>query len=134
MNSDAPALSVVVPAFNEELLLDGAIRRLRHTLDELRLPAEIIIVNDGSHDRTGAIADTLAADPASFRGSNMAVLRQVFGMPWARITIGKLKAKLNDWSRTIHPDKVQHMSPRVVRLAKQTYVPVRDLRPADQPP
>jgi glycosyltransferase involved in cell wall biosynthesis len=61
MNSDAPALSVVVPAFNEELLLDGAIRRLRHTLDELRLPAEIIIVNDGSHDRTGAIADTLAA-------------------------------------------------------------------------
>ena len=64
MSSSAPALSVVVPAFNEERLLDGAIRRLRHTLDALRLSAEIIIVNDGSGDRTGAIADTLAASLA----------------------------------------------------------------------
>jgi dolichol-phosphate mannosyltransferase len=55
------ALSVIVPAFNEEALLDDAIRRLRRTLDELRLAAEIIIVNDGSRDRTGAIADTLAS-------------------------------------------------------------------------
>jgi dolichol-phosphate mannosyltransferase len=56
----APALSVVVPAFNEEALLDDAIRRLRGALDALRLAAEIIIVNDGSRDRTGAIADNLA--------------------------------------------------------------------------
>lgn len=57
---NALALSVIVPAFNEEALLDAAIRRLRRTLDELRLAAEIIIVNDGSRDRTGAIADALA--------------------------------------------------------------------------
>ncbi len=56
------ALSVVVPAFNEEVLLAGAIRDLRHSLDELRLAAEIIIVNDGSRDRTGEIADTLARE------------------------------------------------------------------------
>jgi len=62
MNPVPPALSVVVPAFNEEALLDEAIRRLRRTLDELQLSAEIIIVNDGSRDRTGAIADTLAND------------------------------------------------------------------------
>jgi glycosyltransferase involved in cell wall biosynthesis len=60
MNPAAPALSVVVPAFNEEALLDDAVRRLRRTLDELRLAAEIIIVNDGSRDRTGPIADHLA--------------------------------------------------------------------------
>jgi glycosyltransferase involved in cell wall biosynthesis len=52
MSSAPPALSVVVPAFNEEALLDDAIRRLRRTLDALRLSAEIIIVNDGSRDRT----------------------------------------------------------------------------------
>jgi glycosyltransferase involved in cell wall biosynthesis len=62
MNEQAFALSVVVPAFNEEALLDGAIRQLRATLDALRVPAEIIIVNDGSRDRTGAIADALGTE------------------------------------------------------------------------
>jgi dolichol-phosphate mannosyltransferase len=62
MSGPALALSVVVPAFNEEVLLDGAIRQLRRTLDALRVPAEIIIVNDGSRDRTAAIADTLGTD------------------------------------------------------------------------
>ncbi len=60
MNSAPPALSVIVPAFNEEALLDDAIRRLHGALAALRLSAEIIIVNDGSRDRTAAIADTLA--------------------------------------------------------------------------
>lgn len=60
--SSAPALSVVVPAFNEEVLLDRAIRQLRQSLDELGLAAEIIIVDDGSRDRTPAIADQLARD------------------------------------------------------------------------
>jgi glycosyltransferase involved in cell wall biosynthesis len=56
------ALSVIVPAFNEESLLAAAIRDLRRSLDELRLAAEIIIVNDGSRDRTGEIADALARE------------------------------------------------------------------------
>ncbi len=54
------ALSVILPAYNEEALLADTARRLRRTLDELNLSAEIIIVNDGSRDRTGAIADELA--------------------------------------------------------------------------
>jgi glycosyltransferase involved in cell wall biosynthesis len=56
------ALSVVVPAFNEQLLLEDAIRRLRTSLDALSVAAEIIIVNDGSRDRTGIIADQLASE------------------------------------------------------------------------
>ena len=62
MRTTAPALSVIVPAFNEEALLDDSIRRLRSALDALGLSAEIIIVNDGSRDGTAAIADRLASE------------------------------------------------------------------------
>ena len=64
MNAEPLALSVIVPAFNEEALLDGAIRDLRRSLDELRLGAEIILVNDGSRDRTPQIAEALARELA----------------------------------------------------------------------
>lgn len=62
MKAESVALSVIVPAFNEEVLLAGAIRDLRRSLDELGVAAEIIIVNDGSRDRTAAIADELARE------------------------------------------------------------------------
>lgn len=58
------ALTVVVPAFNEEVLLADTVRGLRAALAALHVAAEIVIVNDGSRDRTGPIADNLAAaDP-----------------------------------------------------------------------
>lgn len=56
------ALSLVVPAYNEEALLESSVRLLRAALDELGLAAEIIIVNDGSRDATAAVADALARD------------------------------------------------------------------------
>lgn len=62
---NAPDLTVVVPAFNEEALLADSIRKLRASLDALGTSAEIVIVNDGSRDRTGAIADELARDLAN---------------------------------------------------------------------
>ena len=71
-SSGAPALSVIVPAFNEERLLEASIRSLRATLDEIRVPAEIIVVDDGSTDRTGAIADTLAENLPEVRACRQA--------------------------------------------------------------
>jgi glycosyltransferase involved in cell wall biosynthesis len=56
----AQTLSVIVPAFNEERLLEDSIRALRKTLDETKTPAEIIIVDDGSTDRTPVIADNMS--------------------------------------------------------------------------
>ncbi len=55
-----PYLSVVVPAFNEEANLRSSVTLVAHKLDELSTSFEIIIVNDGSTDRTRAIAVELA--------------------------------------------------------------------------
>ena len=62
MSSAPVAVSVILPAFNEEALLAGCVRQLHGSLASLRVPVEIIIVNDGSRDRTAEIADQLARD------------------------------------------------------------------------
>lgn len=62
MNSAAPQLTVVLPAYNEEVLLDGCVRQLHASLAALGVSAEIVLVNDGSRDRTPQIADALARD------------------------------------------------------------------------
>jgi glycosyltransferase involved in cell wall biosynthesis len=54
-----PTLSVVVPAYNEEAVLEPFHRRLSTTLDAIGEPAEIVYVDDGSRDRTAAILEAL---------------------------------------------------------------------------
>ena len=50
-----PAITVVIPAYNEEESLPALFDRLYPALDALRRPYEIIFVNDGSHDRSAAL-------------------------------------------------------------------------------
>ncbi|MBI2221870.1 MAG: glycosyltransferase family 2 protein [Acidobacteria bacterium] len=60
-----PAVSVITPAYNvAQYLLDAAESALRQTFADL----ELIIVNDGSTDTTGEIAETIRRrDPARVR-------------------------------------------------------------------
>jgi glycosyltransferase involved in cell wall biosynthesis len=59
------SISAVLPAFNEEENIETATTRMAEVLSSLQLRDwEVIIVNDGSVDSTGEIADRLAAaDP-----------------------------------------------------------------------
>ena len=50
-----PDLSVVVPVYNEEENLPELLSRLRATLDGLKRSYEIVLVDDGSSDRTPAM-------------------------------------------------------------------------------
>lgn len=61
---DGPDLSVVVPCFNEQDVLEELYRRLSAVLTEAGVRSEIVLVNDGSKDRTWPILVAMAAsDP-----------------------------------------------------------------------
>lgn len=61
---DRPQVSVVVPMFNEEANVRNVLARFVESLSAQRRSFELILVNDGSRDGTGALLDGFAAsDP-----------------------------------------------------------------------
>jgi glycosyltransferase involved in cell wall biosynthesis len=60
-------ISAVLPAYNEEAALAATVADLRAVLEGLCRPFEIIIVDDGSTDGTGAIADRMAREDPMVR-------------------------------------------------------------------
>jgi GT2 family glycosyltransferase len=57
------SISAVMPAFNEERVIAASVRHLAATLRGLVSDFEVIVTNDGSRDRTGAVLRDLAQDP-----------------------------------------------------------------------
>jgi glycosyltransferase involved in cell wall biosynthesis len=49
-------ISIVIPAYNEALLLGATIQALRDAARALQEPVEIVVADDGSTDKTAAIA------------------------------------------------------------------------------
>lgn len=54
--NEAPEISIVVPLYNEEENVDELTTRLLKTMDDFGRSYEIIYVDDGSRDRTAALA------------------------------------------------------------------------------
>jgi dolichyl-phosphate beta-glucosyltransferase len=68
----AKTLSIVVPAFNEERRLPSLLETLQRDADNVVAAAgldlrEIVVVDDGSTDRTAAILEDFAGLPSRFR-------------------------------------------------------------------
>jgi glycosyltransferase involved in cell wall biosynthesis len=61
MTSVPPELSIVIPSFNEELRLPTTLREIGSYIRSSRRETEVIVVDDGSTDRTADVAN-------SFRG------------------------------------------------------------------
>jgi glycosyltransferase involved in cell wall biosynthesis len=61
MSDSAPQLSIVIPSFNEELRLPATLEKISGYIEREERSAEVIVVDDGSTDRTAEVAE-------SFRG------------------------------------------------------------------
>ena len=80
--------AVVVPAFDEALVVPDLVRELREAFDRYDLAGEVILVDDGSTDDTAAIAEREASGWEAFR-----VLRH-------RTNAGKTEAMLTAAAHT----------------------------------
>ncbi len=64
-------LSLVIPAFNEESVVPHLRRALEGFLAEVKGPAEVIVVNDGSHDSTFALLAAWANEDPRIKVVNL---------------------------------------------------------------
>lgn len=64
---DGPFLTIVIPAWNEEQRLPGTLEQITAYLDQQSYAAEVLVVENGSTDRTTEIAEAFAARFAYIR-------------------------------------------------------------------
>lgn len=83
-----PSVSISIPAFNEEAALPAVLADARDTLQRLSDDWEIVVINDGSRDSTGKIADAFAKNESRVRVVHHAVnmgfgqtIKEAFTLP-----------------------------------------------------
>lgn len=60
-------LSIVIPVYNEEDRLEGCVHAIRAFFERHGIPGEILVVDDGSDDRTAVISERAAREFANVR-------------------------------------------------------------------
>lgn len=68
MNSKNIDISIVVPLYNEEAVFDTLIQRLTSVINNTPFVCEVILVNDGSSDRTAELIEQICAKNHCFTG------------------------------------------------------------------
>src|SRR5258708_8500292 len=86
-----PAISVVIPAFNEAVRIGDTLATSIAYLEKISPASELIVINDGSTDSTGEVIRKVAAVPLSVaiqllenfpnRGKGAAVRTRVLTTP-----------------------------------------------------
>src|SRR5262249_8656083 len=56
-----PALSIIIPSYNEELRLPPSLSMIAEYIGRCRRETEVLVVDDGSTDRTAAVTETFRA-------------------------------------------------------------------------
>jgi len=61
MSAAAPELSIVIPSYNEELRLPATLKQIAAFLPSLGAETEILVVDDGSKDRTAEVTQSFGS-------------------------------------------------------------------------
>jgi dolichyl-phosphate beta-glucosyltransferase len=103
-----PHLSIVIPAYNEELRLEASLAKISAYIREQGIHAEFLVIDDGSTDGTGAVAAKAGAGlPARIlrndenRGKGYSVRRgclQARGR-WLLLTDADLSAPIEEYAK-----------------------------------
>ncbi len=67
-NQTKPTISIVSPVYNEEAVLAELHRRVALVMDELGESWELVLVNDGSHDRSAQVIEELHEKDGRVKG------------------------------------------------------------------
>ena len=65
--NDRSDLSIVIPSYNEESRLPETLQRIAEYLPTLGLRTEVLVVDDGSTDRTAAVAESFRGEVSELR-------------------------------------------------------------------
>jgi glycosyltransferase involved in cell wall biosynthesis len=66
-SAPSPVLSIIIPSYNEEQRLPRTLERIAAYLQSGSRPADVIVVDDGSTDRTAAVAASYGSSFQSLR-------------------------------------------------------------------
>ena len=75
MTSDPPRISFIIPARDEELLIESTIQSIQRAVEDCGASFEITVVDDGSVDRTAEIAQGCGARIVSVELRNIGAVR-----------------------------------------------------------
>lgn len=66
---DSSGVSILIPARNEEMNLAGLLEKIERVMDYVEKPYEIIVIDDGSTDRTSEVAAQFCCKIIKLKGS-----------------------------------------------------------------
>jgi glycosyltransferase involved in cell wall biosynthesis len=67
MSEAAPELSIIIPSYNEEPRLLATLQKIASYIEASRRNTEVIVVDDGSQDRTAQVAESFRGKIANLR-------------------------------------------------------------------
>ncbi len=105
----SPVVSIVVPAFNEAERIGSSLERIFNFVDKRSLVTEVIVVDDGSADRTSGIAASFTraglrvVSNESNRGKGYSVRRGFLESKgtWVLFTDADLSAPIDELERML---------------------------------